>query len=213
MILHGRNLIIIADGAVLAGSRSCTINVQADSIPAASPDDGQWQYSIVGRKSWRLTTNHLVVFDPANGQGPKADVARVGQVMTLRMGVGLPFKGLNPEGRESSSPHAFDTEPDIYLMTPTGEDPYFVAKQGTALFTDWTSPSGNATYYIHPELGRNFFSNDGNCYYYSDQSEVLVAWQGGTMQGEAICQQWKGTFTLGNLAQGSFEWLGNGPLE
>ncbi len=34
----------------------------------------------------------------------------------------------------------------------------------------------------------------------------------GTKTGTAICRQWEGTFTKGNLAQGSFIFQGSGPL-
>ena len=61
MILHGENLMISVDGSVLAASKSCTVDVDADTIKVSSPTDGQWEHSIPGRKSWKVTTNHLLL--------------------------------------------------------------------------------------------------------------------------------------------------------
>ena len=60
MILHGKNLIISANGSVIAGAKSCDIEVDCDTIPTSSPTDGQWEHRIVGRKSWKVSTSHLV---------------------------------------------------------------------------------------------------------------------------------------------------------
>ena len=61
MIFKGKNLIISANGNVLAASRSCSIDVNVDTIPISSPNDGSWEHRMVGRKSWSLSTNHLMV--------------------------------------------------------------------------------------------------------------------------------------------------------
>lgn len=60
MILHGKDLIILADGVPLAASRSCSIDVDADLIKVSSTSDGSWEHSIVGMKSWKVSTNHLL---------------------------------------------------------------------------------------------------------------------------------------------------------
>lgn len=60
MILQGRNLIISADGEVIAGAKSCEINVQCDIIETASPNSGNWKQFLVGRKTWSVSTNHLI---------------------------------------------------------------------------------------------------------------------------------------------------------
>ena len=59
-MLHGENLIISADGMVLAASKSCNVDVDADTIKVSSPTDGEWEHSITGRKSWKVTTSHLL---------------------------------------------------------------------------------------------------------------------------------------------------------
>ena len=63
MNYHGRNLIITANGKVIAGAKSCDISVKADTIEVSSASDGAWEHSIVGRKSWQVSTNHLVGMD------------------------------------------------------------------------------------------------------------------------------------------------------
>ena len=61
MIYKGRNVIVSAGDSVLAGSKSCSLDVKCDTIPISSPTDGQWENAIAGRKSWSMTTNHLVI--------------------------------------------------------------------------------------------------------------------------------------------------------
>lgn len=55
---------------MLAASKSCTVDVEADTIKVSSPTDGQWEHSIPGRKSWKVQTGHLVV----NNRGQFAKV-------------------------------------------------------------------------------------------------------------------------------------------
>lgn len=60
MILHGRDLIIKRDGIALFACKNCTLNVQQASIAVSSPNSGVWEESIGGRKSWSLSSGHLV---------------------------------------------------------------------------------------------------------------------------------------------------------
>lgn len=60
MILQGKDLIITADNKVIAGAKSCSLEIDADIIPVSSPTDGQWEHGIPGMKSWKIATNHLV---------------------------------------------------------------------------------------------------------------------------------------------------------
>ena len=61
MVIQGNSLIISSGGEVFAASKSCDINVQVKTIDTASPTNGQWEESIIGRKSWQVTTNHLML--------------------------------------------------------------------------------------------------------------------------------------------------------
>lgn len=60
MILQGKNLIISANGSVIAAAKSCTVNVECDKIKVSSPTDGQWEHVIAGMKSWSVSTSHLL---------------------------------------------------------------------------------------------------------------------------------------------------------
>lgn len=51
---------ILVNGSVIAGSKSCTVDVDADSLKVASPTDGEWEHILPGRKSWSISTNHLM---------------------------------------------------------------------------------------------------------------------------------------------------------
>lgn len=59
-MLQGKNLMILVNGSVIAGSKSCTVDVDADSLKVASPTDGEWEHILPGRKSWSISTNHLM---------------------------------------------------------------------------------------------------------------------------------------------------------
>ena len=63
MVLHGRDLIISAGGKVLAGSKSCEINVQCDDIEVASASSGSWREFMADRKEWSLSTSQLLVYE------------------------------------------------------------------------------------------------------------------------------------------------------
>ena len=60
MIYKGSDLIIMADGVALAASKSCSVDVNAEIIKTSSPTDGDWEHSIAGRKSWSVSTSHLL---------------------------------------------------------------------------------------------------------------------------------------------------------
>lgn len=59
-MFKGNDLIIAADGKVIAASKSCSIEVNTDIIPVTSATNGDWMHNRAGRKSWRLTTSHLL---------------------------------------------------------------------------------------------------------------------------------------------------------
>lgn len=61
MVIHGKDLIILANGTPLAASKSCTIDIDVEAIKVSDATDGQWEHNIAGRKSWDVTTNHLVL--------------------------------------------------------------------------------------------------------------------------------------------------------
>ena len=87
MILQGKNLIISANGSVIAAAKSCTLNVDCEKIKVSSPTYGQWEHVIAGMKSWSLSTSHLVKADTTADTPIRNAVARVGQTYTIRVQV------------------------------------------------------------------------------------------------------------------------------
>ena len=61
MVIHGRDLIVTANGMAIAAAKSCELQVSCDDIEISSPTSGQWREFIANRKEWSVTTNHLVV--------------------------------------------------------------------------------------------------------------------------------------------------------
>ena len=80
-LLHGRNLIIKADGKPLALSKSCTVDVQCDTIQVSGPATGQWEESIAGRKKWEVNCSHLMYNRGAAKPHDRMDM--VGQEVTI----------------------------------------------------------------------------------------------------------------------------------
>lgn len=66
MILHGKDLIVSIDGNSMLASKSCALSVSAKTITKTSPTSGDWEEVLSGKKSWSLSTNHLV--KPATAQ-------------------------------------------------------------------------------------------------------------------------------------------------
>lgn len=104
MILHGRDLIIKRDGIALFACKNCTLNVQQASIAVSSPTSGQWEESIGGRKSWSLSSGHLVgttttptfiidAFSQAH-DGNTLDINKQSFVKTSQFNRMLPLRGL-----------------------------------------------------------------------------------------------------------------------
>ena len=60
MIIHGRNILIYQDGVAIAAAKSCEIHVGCEKIPIASPDTGDWEDNIAGRKNWTVRMSRLV---------------------------------------------------------------------------------------------------------------------------------------------------------
>ena len=76
MILHGKDLIVSIDGNANMASKSCTLSVSAKSIVKTSPTSGDWEEVLSGKKSWNLTTNHLVKKDEDEGSTPVVTLSR-----------------------------------------------------------------------------------------------------------------------------------------
>ena len=200
MILHGRNLIIKANGVAIAAARSCDITIAVDDIETSSATDGQWKTSMLGRKSWKVNTNHLV---PSMARAASMAGTTVALSVELKgdMG-GLAFDGFCDNVTIQQSSVAGDV---TILWDKTLNK--FVARTGNAIqgYLYYQSWSGG-TAYMEPS-DYDIFVCDG----------VIYTWYGNTlaaekMSGNAHCLTWKCTATIGNLMQGSFEFKGTGPL-
>ena len=64
MALNGNNIIIYSNitgtTKAIAATKSNSITVDCETIPIASPDTGDWEAKIAGRKSWSISTSFLV---------------------------------------------------------------------------------------------------------------------------------------------------------
>lgn len=208
MILHGRNLIIKANGVAIAAAKSCDISIQCNEIETASPSTGVWRTAILGRKSWSVTTNQLVT-------GIARSISMVGTTVSLSMDVegdfGIPFHGFVDDVSTSSS-------------TYTGGIQYI-----EGIFWDKTNKTfvlrvnirGNIVYYTSWDVTGYSYDpadyaspSDGDMYYYNSLSYTYYNGDLHTerLTGSANVVAWRGTGTIGNLAQGSFQFNGNGPL-
>lgn len=59
-MLNGKDLIIECDGKPLAAAKSCSIEVNAATIQVSDIVHGGWEHYRAGRKSWKISTGHLV---------------------------------------------------------------------------------------------------------------------------------------------------------
>lgn len=66
-IIHGEHLIVYAGGKALAASKTCTLSIDASLLKTSSPQDGQWEHSTAGRKSWSVSTNCLLASEVYDG--------------------------------------------------------------------------------------------------------------------------------------------------
>ena len=84
-LLHGRNFVIKQNGELLALSKSCTVDVQANTIPVSGPTTGQWEDSIPGRKKWEVTCSNLMYNRGATKPLDRMDM--VGQIVELSLDI------------------------------------------------------------------------------------------------------------------------------
>jgi hypothetical protein len=206
MILHGRNILLLAGGTAIAAAKSCELNVSADIIKTASPNDGQWENGIAGRKSWRASCSQLVT-SIVNG------AAMVGTQVTLRMqvsgdNIGMPLGGMvsdvTTQSGTLSSPNAvvWDTTNKIFLgrsLNSLHQYEYYEDWEANNMFPDADE--------YNEAVDGTLFNLFGAIYRKAGDDLIQEA-----LQGTAIVKDWKVTATLGNLAAGSFQFQGVGAL-
>ena len=221
-LLHGRNLIIKADGEPLALSKSCTVDVQCDTIQVSGPATGQWEESILGRKKWEVNCSHLMYNRGSSKPLDRMDM--VGQEVTINIDImyedAVAFNGFVEnvaieEGSVSVGRNfawvVYDTVNKLFLLS-----------EGSNYYKEWTYTDGSFNPYLYNTVNNNrIYENIGTGdivgeYYKAEkntaQQNIVLTRRDTTRRGQAIVRQWSGTFTWGNLAQGSFKFLGKGPL-
>ena len=75
MILHGKDLIVSIDGNSMLASKSCTLSVSAKTITKTSPTSGEWEEVLSGKKSWSLSTDHLVKNEESSVEPPVGNLS------------------------------------------------------------------------------------------------------------------------------------------
>lgn len=200
MIIHGKDIIIKADGEAIAAAKSCELDISADIIKTASPTDGQWQHGIAGRKSWRASCSHLVtdILDPAQMVG-------VDVTLTINIAnIGLPIR------------YFLLTSPTIEMQSAVSVD--FVVWDNQAKRFLGGRGVLNTKYYIN-WLDKEIYTEApiGSKFCLRTTNETYTITAGGLvadkLSGTAIVKEWKLTAARGNLAQGSVRFEGVGPLE
>ena len=197
MILHGENIIIKAGGVAIAAAKSCTINITVDTDEVANPSNGKWKKFIMGRMGWQVTLGHLVTTLLNN-------IQMVGKNVTLEMGVtdaGRTFQGF--VDNVTVEQLSLSTQPDGIYWDKTRKK--FLAMVGVF----------NRKYYQNWSTGSAYESpSDYDCFSYNNDTYVYLNsnLNADKLTGSAIVTTWSGTFTKANLAQGSFEFLGDGAL-
>lgn len=201
MILHGEDIIIKAGGVAIAAAKSCDINITTDTDEIANSSSGKWKQFMIGRSSWQVVVSQLVTTLLSN-------IQMAGTQTTLEMSVkgdvGLPFDGfVNGETTEQQS---YSGTPNAIFWDKT-------RKKFLAMVQE--SPLTLPKYYLNWSEGAAYISpSDYGCFSYNNDTYVYLNSNLNVdkLSGNAIVTTWKCTATRGNLAQGSFEFLGNGAL-
>ena len=198
-IIHGRNLIIMADGTAIAAARSCDVTMTSESIEISTPLSGVYKEYIAGRRGWNVTTNQLVT-------NAVDSLKMAGKIVTLKFYVkkdALPFSrftvGITVQP-------IFDPNPDS-IVYASDENRFFAYEYPNSYYENWPTRD----IYNNKQIGNLYVLS--NAYYEWSDGVLVPAANDYQLSGKALCTQAKITGTVGNLAQGSFSFLGSGPLE
>lgn len=79
-MIHGKQILIYRDNVLIAGTKSNSIDCDADTIEVSTPQSGAWREYITSRKKWSITASWLL---------PSAEgitrLLEVGQSYTIRI--------------------------------------------------------------------------------------------------------------------------------
>lgn len=201
-ILQGNDLIISKGGLAIAGAKTCEITIQGEQMEVANETNGKWKKFLPTRKGWQITVGELLT-------NIADDAALVNETVSIEVAVrgayGLPFagviSGLTPRVESlATTPVAifFDKDHNTFVAASS----YLLA--GTTLYYNWSNSQ--------PYREAGFFYHLDSVYHYTPTTATAGTLKMQKLTGNAIVQAWKATASRGNLAQGSFEFLGNGAL-
>lgn len=198
--MNGKNLILKVNGAAVAAAKSCSIDTKCDIDEVSAPSDGSWKSFKAGRKEWSVSCSYLLTYENLTG------VLGIGTIVTL---VVQPlydttyhyageYGGTVVEYRTSTY------EGIYYHVTRKA----FVALYNGDYYTAWEGMN-DTPWFVTPQERANYVNNANNkIYRWNGTGLVFVPY----LTGSAICEQCKTTGSVGALANGSFQFKGNGPL-
>lgn len=200
MILKGNDLIIKVGGVALAASKSCKISIKAKTSETSSPSDGDWEHSRLDRKSWNISTNHLV-------QSLTRSAQMVGTTVTIEVGlrynVGTQF-------------HGFVNNVSLESGTYSGTGGTVMWDKTRKIFVKYYAPAAGVYYYYSRWNGDEKFKNLSayDMFYYNN---VNYTWLANDLTAEKLTGQahitgWDCSGARGNLIVGGFDFKGTGPL-
>lgn len=196
MIIQGRKIIIYNEnGAAVAGSKSCSINVKCSMLEISSPLTGTYRSYLASYIDWKINIGFLV-------SSVRTPLVQVGQSMAVKIGLSaegaLPFAG-DVENVTTEATALSGSPTNIYY---DAVQHIFVGLYENKYYTAWTG----GTPYTSPEVGTTFTYNN-NVYMW-----MGTALSGETLSGSVIVEECKLDATVANLSQGSLVMKGNGAL-
>ena len=161
-LLHGRNLIVKAGGEILGLSKSCTIQVSASLITISSPDTGDWEENIAGRKKWVVQTNHLMYNRGATK--PMDTMEMVGQTVELSLDMiyenTVKFNGFVENVQIESGTIAVDPRWEWVFYDTVNH--CFLLQDGNKYYKQWTHTDGSINLFAYNTVNNNvFYENIG----------------------------------------------------
>ena len=208
-ILQGRNLIVKVDGVAIAAAKSCEINIDVDTQEVANAQSGIWRKYMFGRGGWNITTNQLVttIINPFR---MVRTAVTIDVVLSGTLGRGFTGFVDNVELSDGDEPASPTTPAPVMYWDKTRKKFLLFNRGGNrppyyAMYSSYYEFEGSERY-SSPSNG-DLFHCDGTVYSWYD-GELRME----KLTGSALVTSWKGVFTIGNLAQGSFAFLGNGEL-
>ena len=212
--MNGHNLLLMLGNTVFAASKTCTLDIDCDTLEIAPPSNGSWKSFMADRKQWSVSAGHFVIGGDRLYNSLQ-EILSVGSSVTIKVQPCYEKKyyfeatlGSEVYVDTTSTPH--DTWDKVYYS-----DQYrcFCVEYHGYYYSHWDDYRNDWSVFLTPEEGVTYIDKTTNKYY---------EWHngGGTtplssiykLQGNAICTKSKVTANNGSLVQGQFSFKGNGAL-